>query len=101
MGLLRESPLLLLFLVSSIGYLLGRVRVAGFSFGVAAVLFVGLAAGSLDTELRLPEFAQQFGLALFVYTIGLGSGAGFFASLRRRGLRDLGIVSGAPRSRSS
>jgi putative transport protein len=93
MGLLRESPLLLLFLVSSVGYLLGRVRVAGFSFGVAAVLFVGLGVGALDPALRLPEFAQQFGLALFVYTIGLGSGAGFFASLRRRGLRDLALVS--------
>ncbi len=95
MSLLRENPLLLLFLVASLGYVLGRVRVYGFSLGVAAVLFVGLGVGAIDRELRLPEFSQQLGLALFVYTIGLGSGAGFFQSLRRRGLRDLTIVAGA------
>lgn len=95
LALVRDSPLLLLFLVSAGGYLVGRLRVGGFSLGVAAVLFVGLGAGAVDPTLRLPEFAQQFGLTLFVYTIGLGSGAGFFKSLRRRGLRDLAVVLGA------
>jgi putative transport protein len=38
-ALLRESPLLLLFLVAAVGYLVGRIRVAGFGLGVAAVLF--------------------------------------------------------------
>lgn len=93
--LLRESPLLLLFVVSSLGFVVGRLRVLGFSLGVAAVLFVGLGFGAFDGELRLPEIVQQLGLAIFVYTIGVGSGAGFFASLKRRGLRDLSIVSGA------
>lgn len=95
LSLLRENPLLLLFVVSSIGFLLGRLRAFGFSFGVAAVLFVGLAAGAIDPAFRLPEIVQQLGLAIFVYTVGVGSGAGFFSSLRRRGLRDLGIVSAA------
>ena len=94
-SLFHESTLLLLFTVSSIGFLAGRIRFSGFSLGVAAVLFVGLGVGALDPELRLPEIVQQLGLAIFVYTIGIGSGASFFAALRRRGLRDLAIVSGS------
>ncbi len=93
--LLKENPLLLLFLVSSLGFLLGRVKIAGFSLGIAAVLFVGLAFGSLDAELKLPEIIQRLGLVLFVYTIGLSSGTGFFRSLGKRGLRDNALVLGA------
>lgn len=95
-ALLIDQPLLLLFGVLAAGYAFGRVRVAGVSLGVAAVLFVGLGAGALDARLQLPEIVQRFGLVLFVYTVGIASGAGFFASFRRRGLRDalftLGIV---------
>jgi putative transport protein len=83
--LLRDNPLLLLFLVVAIGYPLGRVRVAGTSIGVAAVLFAGLAVGAVDEELRLPEIVYLLGLVLFVYTIGLSSGPGFLASFRRKG----------------
>ncbi len=95
LSFLQHSPLLLLFLVAATGVLLGRVKVRGFSLGVAAVLFVGLGAGAFDAALGLPELVLQFGLALFVYTIGLGSGAGFFAALRRRGARDGALVLGA------
>ncbi len=93
-ALLKDNPLLLLFLVSSLGFLLGRVKIAGFSLGIAAVLFVGLAFGSLDAELKLPEIIQRLGLVLFVYTIGLSSGTGFFRSLGKRGLRDNALVLG-------
>lgn len=86
--LLIANPLLLLFLVAAIGYPLGHVKIGGVSLGVAAVLFVGLAIGSLDQNLKLPEIVQQLGLAIFVYTIGLSSGRGFVASLRRKGLGD-------------
>jgi putative transport protein len=72
----------------AIGYPLGHIKIKGSSLGVAAVLFVGLAIGSLSPELKLPEILSTLGLALFVYTIGLSSGPGFFASLRRKGLRD-------------
>lgn len=94
-ALLRENPLLLLFLVAAAGFVLGRVRVRGVSPGVAAVLFVGLAASAWDPALRLPEIVPQLGLALFVYTLGLSSGPGFFASFRTRGLRDAGATAGA------
>lgn len=92
MQLFIESPLLTLFTVAAAGYLLGRVRVAGVSLGVAAVLFCGLAAGALDRRLALPELVPLFGLVLFVYMLGLASGATFFASLRRRGLRDAAVA---------
>lgn len=94
MQLLRDSSLLLLFVVAAVGYLIGRLKVRGFGLGVAAVLFTGLAAGALDPALKLPEFVQQFGLAVFVFTLGVASGPGFFAAFRRRGLRDNGLALG-------
>jgi putative transport protein len=86
--LLRENPVLLLFVVIGIGHLIGRVQIAGFGLGVAAVLFTGLAFGALDPGFKLPDIVYLFGLILFVYTIGLSSGPGFFASFRKRGVRD-------------
>jgi putative transport protein len=85
--LLAKNPLLLLFLVAAIGYPLGRVKFRGSELGVAAVLFVGLAAGAVDPSLALPEIVYTLGLAIFVYTVGLASGRAFVSSLRRDGLR--------------
>jgi putative transport protein len=85
---LAENTVLLVFVTAALGYLVGRITIKGASLGVAAVLFVGLAIGSQDPSLAVPEFARTAGLAIFVYTIGLSSGAGFFASLNRQGLRN-------------
>lgn len=86
--LLAANPLLLLFLVAAIGYPLGQFRVAGTNLGVGAVLFAGLAIGSIDPSLRLPEIVYLLGLVLFVYTVGLANGASFVAALvHGRGLR--------------
>ena len=90
--LLADNPLLLLFLVTAIGYPIGRIRVAGTSLGVASVLFTGLALGALDQRLKLPEIVYLLGLVVFIYTVGLSSGPAFFASLKRKGLRDNGLV---------
>ncbi|MCL4706086.1 transporter [bacterium] len=92
--LLREQPLLLLFIVAAIGFPLGHIKIRGSSLGVAAVLFVGLAFGALHPDLKLPEIIYLLGLVLFVYTIGLSSGPGFFASFRRSGVRDNLLVLG-------
>lgn len=89
---LASNPVLLLFLVVAVGYAAGRVRVAGFSFGVAAVLFAGIAIGAVDDRFVLPEPVWELGLALFVYSIGLASGPGFLAALRGRGLAANGLV---------
>ena len=92
--LLSQNPLLLLFLVTALGYPLGRIRVAGTSLGVASVLFAGLAIGAIDPALKLPEIVYLLGLVLFIYTVGLASGPSFFASLRRKGLADNLLVAG-------
>ncbi|HEX5696435.1 MAG TPA: aspartate:alanine exchanger family transporter [Acidimicrobiia bacterium] len=90
--LLLQNPLLLLFLVLGVGYLVGRVNVGGFSLGISAVLFVGLAFGALDPGMRLPDFVYLFGLVLFVYTVGLSAGPGFIASFQRGGARYNALV---------
>jgi putative transport protein len=90
--LLIDNPLLLLLTVAAVGYPLGRLKIGGFSLGVAAVLFVGLAIGALHPDLKLPELVYQAGLLVFVYTLGLSSGQAFFASFGRKGLRDNAFV---------
>ncbi|MCB9041094.1 MAG: hypothetical protein H6557_31075 [Lewinellaceae bacterium] len=87
-----ENPVLLLFVVAGLGYGVGSIRVRGSNLGVAAVLFVGLAIGSLSPELQIPETIIFLGLAIFVYTIGLSSGPSFFATFRQRGSRDIIFV---------
>jgi putative transport protein len=89
-----ENPLLLLFIVAGLGYVLGQIKVGHTSLGVAAVLFVGLGIGALSPDLKLPEIIYQLGLVLFVYTIGLTSGTSFLAALRRKGWRDNALVAG-------
>ena len=91
---LVEHPLLLLFVVATAGYCLGELRWRGTGFGIAAVLFVGLAFGALDERLTLPRELVSLGLILFVYSVGLASGPGFFASFSRSGLRDNLMVAG-------
>jgi uncharacterized transporter YbjL len=86
LDLLAENPTLLLFVVAGLGFLVGRVRIGDFSLGVSAVLFAGIAVGALDPRLQLPEPVWVLGLVVFVYTVGLSSGPGFVAALRRRGL---------------
>lgn len=92
--LLRDNALLLLFVVAASGYVLGKIKIRGSSLGVAAVLFAGLAFGALHPELKLPEIVYLLGLVLFVYTVGLSSGPGFFASFRRKGGRDNIFIAG-------
>lgn len=88
----KANPLLLLFIVSAIGYWIGSIRIKGTSLGVAAVLFVGLGFGAIDKDLMVPEIVIFLGLSIFVYTIGLSSGPGFFATFKRRGFRDILFV---------
>lgn len=86
--LLAGNPLLLLFTVIGLGYLIGNINIFGFKLGVAAVLFVGIAMGTIDKRLALPDYIYVIGLVLFVYAIGLQSGPGFFASFQKRGFRN-------------
>jgi putative transport protein len=83
------QAVVVLGLVIASGMALGSVRVLGIGLGVAGVLFSGIFAGQIGLHINLDilEFAREFGLILFVYTIGLQVGPGFFSSLRRHGLR--------------
>lgn len=90
---LAENSLFLLFLVVAIGYPFGRISIGGSSFGVATVLFAGLAVGAIDPRLKLPEIVYQIGLVFFVYIVGLSAGRGFFAFFRVHGLRNTAWVS--------
>jgi putative transport protein len=85
---LIENPLLLVFIVAGIGYPLGRVKFYGMNLGIGAVLFVGIAIGSLHPDLKAPEIVYVLGQALFVYTVGLAAGPAFVSSLRRDGAKN-------------
>ncbi|MFT6335045.1 MAG: putative transport protein [Saprospiraceae bacterium] len=90
--LLANNPLLLLFLVAAVGYLVGKVNIKGNSLGVSAVLFVGLAFGAINPAFNVPPVIFQLGLVFFVYSIGLSSGPAFFQSFKKNGIRDIGFV---------
>ena len=85
--LLAEHPVLLLFLVVGLGAAVGHVTVKGIGLGAAAVLFLALVFGGLgsarDVELVVPPAFGTLGLTLFTFTVGVVSGAEFFASLRK------------------
>lgn len=80
--------LLILSLVAAAGVFLGSLRIYGISLGIAGVLFSGLLFGHFHYTMdpHVLEFVREFGLILFVYTIGMQVGPGFVASLRRQGL---------------
>ncbi len=79
---------ILLGIAGASGIALGKIRLFGISLGVAGVLFTGLILGhfKLTFDHHVLEFVREFGLILFVYTLGLQIGPGFFGSLRSRGL---------------
>lgn len=83
--------MLTLSVVAAAGLALGGVKIIkGISLGIGGVLFSGLLVGHVLGEGKLShevmEFARDFGLILFVYTIGVQVGPGFLASLRKNGL---------------
>jgi putative transport protein len=89
--IIENSEPLLLFLAIGIGFLIGEIKIRGFKLGVAGVLFAGLIFGGWCPEGSKPfsiaHQIMQIGLILFVYTVGLTSGSGFFASLKKRGFK--------------
>lgn len=85
------QPVLLLFLVIGLGYLIGGIRLGSFSFGpVAGVLFAGLFFGHFG--LRLSPDAQALGFALFIFSVGYQAGPRFFDVLRSDGVRYLSLA---------
>lgn len=88
----EHSPLqavIVLSLISAIGLGLGKVRFGGISLGVTFVFFVGILAGHLGLSIdpQMLNYAESFGLVLFVYALGLQVGPGFFSSFRQGGIQ--------------
>ena len=83
---LQNQPVLTLFLIIGAGYLIGGIRIAGFSLGpIAGVLFVGLFLGHYGFSMSAG--AQAFGFALFIFSVGYQAGPRFFDVLMSDGLR--------------
>lgn len=79
---------LILSLVIAFGIMLAKIKVAGVSLGITWILFVGIVFGHFDMTLNehLLHFMKEFGLILFVYSIGLQVGPGFFSAFKKGGL---------------
>lgn len=75
-------------MISALGLALGRISIYGVSLGVTFVFFAGIAAGhfGLSIDPQMLNFAESFGLIIFVYALGLQVGPGFFGSFRKGGM---------------
>ena len=80
---LRESPIVALFIIIAFGFILGKIKIKGFSFDVSAVIFAALLFGHFG--ISLPPAIQTMGLVLFIFTVGIQAGPGFFDSFRQKG----------------
>lgn len=78
---------MILALTIMLGILLGRVKIAGISLGATFILFVGILFGELGMKVdrSLLHFFQEFGLILFVFSIGLQVGPSFFSNFKKGG----------------
>jgi putative transport protein len=79
---------LLLSVVIVAGILLGKIKIGGISLGITFVLFAGICFGHFGFSVnpQILHFLKEFGLILFVYSIGMQVGPGFFASFRKGGM---------------
>jgi len=82
------QAVLVLSLISVVGLALSAIKFRGIGLGITGVLFAGLFFGHIGWHINeeVLHFVREFGLILFVFTIGLQIGPGFFASLKKQGL---------------
>ena len=82
------QAIIVLSLVTATGLWLGKIHVWGVSLGVTFVFFMGILAGHLGITLdkQMLDYAESFGLVIFVYALGLQVGPGFFSSFRHGGI---------------
>src|SRR3954470_17887910 len=77
-GIIGTQPILAVFLAIGLGYLVGQINIGGFSLGVGAVLFVGLAIGAFAPKSQITGPIALTGLTMFLYGIGILYGRQFF-----------------------
>lgn len=80
---LLQSSYFSLFLIVALGFMLGRIKIKGLSLDVSAVIFIALLFGHFGVI--IPKELGTFGLVLFIFTIGIQAGPGFFDSFRSKG----------------
>lgn len=88
------STLILLSFVIAAGVFIGKIKFFGVSLGVTFVLFVGILMGHLGYEIdpEILKFVREFGLILFIFSIGLQVGPSFFSSFKEGGIRLNGLA---------
>ena len=88
------STIVLYSFVIAVGVFLGKLKICGISLGVTFVLFTGLVMGHLGYVVNgeVLHFAREFGLILFIFSIGLQVGPGFFSSFKKGGMRLNGLA---------
>jgi len=88
------QPIIIICTVAFLGLLLGKIKVFNISLGITFVFFVGILVGHTGLEINkdVLYFAQNFGLIIFVYALGLQVGPSFFHSFKKGGLQ-LNILS--------
>lgn len=86
---LFSSQYFALFMIICLGFILGSIKIKGISLDISAIIFVALIFGHFGVT--MPPIIGTLGLILFIYTIGMQAGPGFFESFRRQG-RELFIL---------
>lgn len=88
------STIALYSFVVAAGVYLGKLKIGGISLGVTFVLFVGIIMGHFGyiVNAEVQKFIREFGLILFIFSIGLQVGPGFFSSFKKGGMRLNGLA---------
>ena len=83
------QSVIILTAVISLGLLLSKIKIANISFGITWILFAGIAFSHFGLRINsdILHFIKEFGLILFVYSIGLQVGPGFFSSFKKGGIK--------------
>ncbi len=89
-NLVSLEGLFALFLVITVGLIIGRIKIRGFSLDMSAVIFIALFLGYMGVE--VPSVFKTFGLLLFIFTVGMQSGPGFFNSFLSDGRKSILFV---------
>ena len=80
---LLQTSYFALFLIIALGFILGRVKIKGLSLDISAVIFIALLFGHFGVV--IPKELGNIGLVLFIFTIGIQAGPGFFDSFKSKG----------------
>ncbi|MBQ5726148.1 MAG: putative transporter [Alistipes sp.] len=83
------QAVVIISLICAVGLFFGKVRLWGVSLGVTVIFFAGIIAGhfGITIDAQMLQFAESFGLAIFVYSLGVQVGPGFVSSFRADGIR--------------